>query len=175
MTETMLALVALMITLFFTMNQQRGIVQAEQEIASIELEVIANAVGSEMMQLIATKEFDIATTGVDLQTVTLGDLTVEAQFGDTLNCPAVCDDVDDFNNMQLHVVPFEVGLDAEGNQAGFSFAITAAVQYVDDTGVYSSTPTWTKEVTLYVDQVVANNESKYLLQPIQLKRQFSPQ
>ena len=171
----MLALVALMITLFFTLNQQRGIVQAEQEIASIELEVLANAVGSEMMQVIATKEFDLATTGVDLQTVTLGDLTVESGFGDELACPAACDDIDDFNDMQAAVLPFEVGLDEHGNQMGFSFSITAEVQYVDDQGNYSSTPTWTKEVTLYVDQVTSSSESKYLLQPIQLKRQFSPQ
>lgn len=175
MTETMLALVALMITLFFTMNQQRGIVQAEQEIASVELEVMASAVGSEMMQVIATKEFDAATEGQDLQTVTLDDLTPEPEFGDSLDCPAACNDIDDFNDMQLHVMPFEVGLDEEGNQMGFSFAIAAKVQYVDDQGNYSPDPTWTKEVTLYVDQVPQGGESKYLIQPIQLKRQFSPQ
>ncbi len=174
MTETMLALVALMITLFFTMNQQRGIVQAEQEIASIELEVLANAIGSEMMQVIATKEFDAATTGVDLQTVTLADLTVESAFGDNLDCPDACNDVDDFNDMQLHVMPFTVGLDEHGNQMGFSFSIAAEVKYVDASGNYSPTPTWTKEVTLYVDQVPAGNESKYLLQPIVVKRHFAP-
>ena len=175
MSETMLALVALMITLFFTLNQQRGIVQAEQEIASIELEVLANAIGSEMMQVIATKEFDLATTGVDLQTVALSDLTLESAFGDSLDCPAACNDIDDFNAMQTHVMPFEVGEDEEGNQLGFSFMVTAEVQYVNDQGNYSSTPTWTKEVTLYVDQLVSGSESKYLLQPIQVKRQFSPQ
>ena len=171
----MLALVALMITLFFTMTQQRGIVQAEQEIASIELEVLASAVGSEMMQLIATKDFDIATVGVDLPTVALSDLTNPLQFGDGLPCPATCDDIDDFNDMQPDTSFFEVGTDEVGDPLGFSFAVIATVKYVDDTGVESSTPTWTKEVTLYVDQALSGTEKKYLLQPIQLKRQFSPQ
>ena len=175
MSETMLAMVALMVAVFFAFSQQRSVVQAEQEIASVELEVLANAVGSEVMQLIATQDFDDATIGVDLQTVTLSDLTLPAQFGDTLSCPAVCDDIDDFNDMQAHVMPFEVGEDEDGNQLGFSFMVTAEVEYVDDQGHYSATPTWTKEVTLSVDQAVSGSESKYLLQPIQVKRQFSPQ
>lgn len=176
MTETMLALVALMITLFFTMSQQRVIVEAEQEIASIELEVLASAVGSEMMQRIAAKEFDAATEGADLQTMTLGDLTVASQFGDSLDCStSACNDVDDYNDMQPFIDYFEVGKDAEGNQRSFVFSITADVKYVDAQGNASATPTWTKEVTLYVDQLAQGNEQKYLLHPIEVKRQVSPQ
>ena len=88
MSETMLALVALMVVVFFSFSQQRAIVQAQQEIASVELEVLANAVGSEMMQLMATQDFDDATIGVDLQTIALSDLTIVSQFGDSLSCPA---------------------------------------------------------------------------------------
>ena len=176
MTETMLALVALMITLFFTMSQQQGIVQNEREIASIELEVMANAMGSEMMQRIATQEFDAATTGVDLRDVDLVDLTVESNFGDSLDCRSgACTDIDDYNDMQPFVDKFKVGSDTSGTQQSFIFAITADVKYVDDQGNESETPTWTKEVTLYVDQLVHGNESKYLLYPIEVKRQFSPQ
>lgn len=175
MSETMLALVALMVVVFFSFSQQRAIVRAEQEIASVELEVLANAVGSEMMQLIATQDFDDATIGVDLQTVVLSDLTVSSQFGDTLSCPAVCDDIDDFNDMKPDTIFFEVGRDAVDNPVGFNFTVIAKVRYVDDSGVESLSPTWTKEVTLFVDQVLIGNEKKYLLQPIQLKRQFSPQ
>lgn len=175
MTETMLALVALMVVVFFAFTQQRGIVQAQQEIASVELEVLASAVGSEMMQLIATQDFDDATIGVDLQTVLLSDLTIASQFGDTLSCPAVCDDIDDFNNMKPDTSFFEVGRDEGDNPIGFNFTVVADVKYVDDAGVESLSPTWTKEVTLYVDQALLGNEQKYLLQPIQLKRQFSPQ
>ena len=36
MSETMLSLVALMVVVFFAYSQQRGIVQAQQEIASVE-------------------------------------------------------------------------------------------------------------------------------------------
>ena len=175
MSETMLAMVALMVAVFFAFSQQRSVVQAEQEIASVELEVLANAVGSEVMQLIATQDFDDATIGVDLQTVTLSDLTLPAQFGDTLSCPAVCDDIDDFNNMKPDTTFFEITRDSLDNPVGFNFTVVADVKYVNDAGVESSTPTWMKEVTLYVDQAVQGLEKKYLLQPVQLKRQFSPQ
>ena len=175
MSETMLALVALMVVVFFSFSQQRAVVRAEQEIASVELEVLANAIGSEMMQLIATQDFDDATIGADLQTVALADLTIASQFGDSLSCPAVCDDVDDFNNMKPDTTFFEVGRDEFDNPIGFNFTVIAEVKYVDDAGVESLSPTWTKEVALFVDQAVIGNEKKYLLQPIQLKRQFSPQ
>ena len=175
MSETMLALVALMVVVFFSFSQQRAIVRAEQEIASVELEVLANAVGSEMMQLMATQDFDDATIGVDLQTVALSDLTIASQFGDSLSCPATCDDIDDFNNMKPDTTFFEIGRDEADNPIGFNFTVIAEVKYVDDAGVESSSPTWTKEVALFVDQAVIGNEKKYLLQPILLKRQFSPQ
>ena len=175
MTETMLSLVALMVVVFFAFSQQRGIVQTQQEIASVELEVLANAIGSEMMQLIATQDFDDATIGVNLQTMALADLTIASQFGDSLSCPAACDDVDDFNNMKPDTSFFEVGRDEADNPIGFNFRIVAEVKYVDGAGVESLSPTWTKEVTLFVDQALLGNEKKYLLQPIQLKRQFSPQ
>ncbi len=175
MSETMLALIALMVVVFFSFSQQRAIVRAEQEIASVELEVLANAIGSEMMQLMTTQDFDDATIGVDLQTVALSDLTIVSQFGDSLSCPAACDDIDDFNNMKPDTTFFEIGRDEADNPIGFNFTVIAEVKYVDDAGVESSSPTWTKEVTLFVDQAVIGNEKKYLLQPIQLKRQFSPQ
>ncbi len=175
MSETMLALVALMVVVFFSFSQQRAIVRAEQEIASVELEVLANAVGSEMMQLMATQDFDDATIGIDLQTVALADLTIASQFGESLSCPTDCDDIDDFNNMTPNTIFFEIGRDEADNPVGFNFTVIAEVKYVDDAGVESSSPTWTKEVTLFVDQALIGNEKKYLLQPIQLKRQFSPQ
>ena len=52
--------ILLMITTFFVVSQQRGLVETERELASIELEVLADAVGSEMMEQIAAKPFDAA-------------------------------------------------------------------------------------------------------------------
>jgi len=175
MSETMLALVALMIAAFFAVSQQRGIVAAEREMASIELEVLASAVGSEMMQQIATKPFDAATVGMDPQDVALSDLTVATAFGHGLACPGGCDDIDDFNAMLPDTLFFEVGRDEADNPVGFDFTVTADVRYVDDNGAETTNRTWTKEVTLYVDQATEGGAQRFLLQPIQVKRQFSPQ
>jgi len=175
MSETLLALVALMITTFFVVSQQRGLVETERELASIELEVLADAVGSEMMEQIAAKPFDAATIGINPQDATLADLTHSTSFGDGLDCPSVCDDIDDFNNMQPHTVFFEVGRDASGDPFGFTFAITAEVSYVDTDGQRTPMRTWIKEVTLFVDQAVEEGERKYQRTSIQVKQQFSLQ
>ena len=175
MSETMLAMVALMVVVFFTVSQQRGIMQTEREIASMEMEMMANAAGSDFMQLIATQPFDAATVGVNPQDVVLSDLTIASQFGDSLACPANCTDIDDFNNMQPETISFVAGEDENGDPIQFDFLVTAEVKYVDSAGNESTSPTWMKEVTLFLEQTAAEAEKRLLLQPVELKRQFSPQ
>ena len=171
----MLALAALMITTFFVVSQQRGIVETERELASIELEVMANAVGSEFMQQVASKPFDSATIGINPKDATLSDLTASTSFGDSLNCPAACNDIDDFNAMQPTTLFFEVGRDEADVPFGFDFAITAEVRYVDAAGEETMNRTWVKKVTLFIDQVVGASGTKYLRAPIRLTQQFSLQ
>ena len=175
MSETMLALVALMITTFFVYSQQRGLVETERELASIELEVLADAVGSEVMEQIAVKPFDAATIGINPQEASLTDLTASVAFGDGLNCPDACDDIDDFNDMQPDTVFFEVGRDSVGDPFGFDFVVTAEVSYVDGEGYRTPNRTWVKEVTLFVDQAVGASGKKYQRAPILLKQHFSLQ
>ncbi len=175
MSETMLALAALMITTFFVVSQQRGLVEAERELAGIELEVMANAVGSEFMQQIASKPFDSATIGMNPKDATLSDLTASTSFGDSLSCPAVCNDIDDFNNMQSTTLFFEMGRDSLDVPIGFDFAITAAVSYVDNAGRPTMNRTWVKEVTLSIDHVPGPSGITYLRTPIRLTQQFSLQ
>ena len=175
MSETMLALMSLMMVVLFTFSQQRGIVRTQREIASIEMEVMANAAGSDFMQLIAAQPFDAATVGVNPQDVVLSDLTIPSQFGDSLACPAVCTDIDDFNTMQPDTISFVAGEDENGDPIQFDFLVTAEVKYVDSAGNESTSPTWMKEVTLFLDQTEAEYEKNILLHPVKLKRQFSPQ
>ncbi len=181
MTETLLAFVALLLVIFFSMSQQRNIVETERELASIELEVLANAVGSDLMQSIAAMPFDAATRGeeatVNPQNPDLNGLTPTAEFGAANNCLVAdeCDDLDDFDGMGPAIVGFEVGRDEEDNPLTFNFSVTGEVTYVDENGVPTDARTWTKEVTLTVDQEVTLNETKYLLAPVVLKRRFSPQ
>lgn len=175
MSETMLALVALMVVVFFSVSQQHGIMQTDREIASMEMEMMANAAGSDFMQLIAAQPFDAATVGVNPQDVVLSDLTIASQFGDSLACPAGCTDIDDFNTMQPDTISFVASEDENGDPIQFDFLVSAEVKYIDSAGNESSSPTWMKEVTLFLEQTVAEAQMKTLLQPVQLKRRFSPQ
>ncbi len=175
MSETMLALVALLITSFFVFSQQRGLVESERELASVELEVLAHAVGSEVMEQIAAKPFDDATIGINPQSASLSDLTLSVNFGDGLDCPDVCDDIDDFNNMEPDTVFFEVGRDEFDNPFGFNFVVTAAVSYIDTAGNETTSRTWMKDVTLFIDQAVVGSERRYLRKAIEMKQQFSLQ
>ena len=175
MSETMLALVALMIASFFMFSQQRGLVETERELASIELEVLADAVGSEVMEQIAVKAFDATTIGINPQEATLMDLTPSVAFGDSLDCPGVCDDIDDFNNMKPDTVFFELGRDELDEPYGFNFVVTAEVSYVDSEGYRTPNRTWVKEVTLFVEQAAGASGKKYQRMPIILKQHFSLQ
>ena len=180
MSETLFAFLALAIASLFAMSQMRASVEAEREVASIELEVLANAVGSETMQFLSTLSFDARTADgtVNPQNLDVSGLTRSSEFGDGLDCtiPGTCEDLDDFNNMRPDTLFFEVDIDDEGESIGFNFAVTALVSYIDETtGVETADRTWTKEVTLFIDQAVASSETKYLLRPVEIKRQFSPQ
>ena len=175
MSETLLALLALLITTFFVFTQQRGLVEAERELASVELQVLAHAVGSEVMEQIAAKPFDAATIGINPQDASLSDLTPSTAFGNGLDCPGVCDDIDDFNQMKPDTVFFEIGRDADDEPVGFDFVVTAEVKYIDSAGYETSNRTWMKEVTLFVDQAVTGSQRRYLRMPIEMKQQFSLQ
>ena len=56
----------------------------------------------------------------------------------------------------------------------FTFTVQAAVTYIDDAGDESDEPTWTKEVTLYIEQEVPQGGEAILHRPIIKKRRFSP-
>lgn len=175
MSETMLAFVALLITTFFMVSQQRGLVETERELASVELEVLAHAVGSEVMEQIAAKPFDGAIIGINPQSATLSDLTLSTNFGDGLDCPDACNDIDDFNAMQPDTAFFEIGRDEFDAPVGFNFVVTAAVRYVDTAGNETTSRTWMKDVTLVIDQAVVGSERRYLRRAIEMKQQFSLQ
>jgi len=175
MSDTLMAFLALMLMMFFALNQNEAIVLTQREAANIELEVLANGVAAETMQYIATKPFDarVADGTVSAQNPNLNELTLPTQFptGASLD---ESENLEDFNQMQPDTVFFQIGTDADDEPIGFSFTVQAAVDYIDNTGSVSSTPTWTKEVTLYIEQAVEPGKSSSLLKPIVKKRRFSP-
>ena len=70
---------------------------------------------------------------------------------------------------------FDAGTDADGNPLRFAFEIHADVTYIDENGDPTGARTWVKQVTLTIDQAVADGQRRFLADPVQLRRQFSPQ
>ena len=175
MTETMLSILALMIVMLFALTQSRGRVQSQRELAAVELEVMANAVASETMQYMAKQPFDEHTKDgtITLQNQNLALLTPTSAFPSGWSMDA-CQDLDDFNDMVPDTVLFQMDLDEAGNPTGFPFLVTAQVSYVDEAGNHTTASTWTKEITLFVDQLVEPGGVRYLLQPVVKKRRVSP-
>lgn len=170
MSESLYAFLALGLVLIFTLNQSRDTVELQRELAAIEVEVLANAVASEKMQLIASKDFD-----ANANPQTPEDLTPTSEFGSGNFCEGEatnCKDLDDFNDMQSIREQYDLELSDE-ETVQFYFNVTAKVEYVDESGQPSIQQTWTKAVTLYVEQHVEEGEHKYLRNPIRIRRQFT--
>ena len=182
----MLAFLALLVAMVFFVNQQRAAIRTEREIVSLELEMMASSLASDMMQVFAQKEFDRATDPVT------GTVTPRNQNkNDLANAPFVtgkdcgtfdtdppyqnCPYLEDFAGMQPDTLFFEVKEDAGGDPVGMSFAVTAEVHYVDADGQPTNTKTWMKEVVLLLDHAPAPGEFKHPMKPVRITRRFSPQ
>lgn len=173
MPQTLLALGALVLVMLFSFNHQRATIRNTQDMVSTELEIMAHARGKEVMQLIGSKPFDsrIADGTVSRHAADSdkNKLTHPSSFGYN-NSFDDCEDIDDFNRMRPDTIYFEV----QGG-SGFEFTVNAEVNYINDFGQPSSTPTWVKEVVLTIDALPGEGGTKYLHRPVEIKRQFSPQ
>ncbi len=179
MNETMMSFLALMLMMFFSLNQNRSVVELQREAAHVEYEIMANAIAAQTMQYIASKPFDarISDGTVSLDNLNVNQLTPPGQF------PTGASPFDEtetalefFNHMQPQIDYFPVDPATEDTVlSGLPFSIQAVVTYVDADGEVSSTPTWTKEVTLMIEQVPLNGAEPYLRQPVIKTRRFSPQ
>lgn len=175
MTDTMMAFLAMMLMMFFSLSQNEAIVLSQKEAASIELEVMAHGALGETMQYLSQQDFDQRTQDgtVTRENLDLSSLTPPEEFptGQRVdNCTAI----ECAHLIYPDTVFFPVSTDAAGNEIGFTFVTTAFVQYVDEDGNPSDEPTWTKEVTLYIDQAVEEGETKFLARHVTKKQRFSP-
>ena len=175
MSETIYAFLALLFVLFYTMSQQQEIVDTERELASIELEVMAQAVGQEKMHYISSKHFDEATKNGKVNST--DELTPTPEFGHESGCVGVdsCTDLDDFHGMTPQQETFIIGEGPGGETLAFDFTIEADVTYIDDDGQPTEDRTWTKQVTLIIDQVPEEDGRKFLIDPVLIRRHFSHQ
>ena len=178
MSETMMAFLAMMLMMFFSLSQNESIVELQREAANVEYEIMANAIAAQTMQYIAAKPFDarINDKTVTLQNLDVNLLTWPNDFPVGANPQDEAETaLEFFNQMQPQIDYFPVNPASEDTLlSGLPFKIQAVVNYVDANGEVSNVPTWTKEVTLYIEQLTAPGEEPYLRQPVIKTRRFSP-
>ncbi|WP_456424711.1 hypothetical protein [Rhodocaloribacter sp.] len=156
MSQTLLALVALLITMQISLVNQRSILNARVTMVDNELETIATGAALDILDYIGTKPFDEATaTGFVSDAEDLTPLPFPT--GGTYE---EAEDIDDFNGIQTYV--YDTDID------DISFSAEIEVRYVDEDDItqVSVTPTFSKEVVLTITH-------PNLEQPIVLNRVYS--
>ncbi len=171
MPQTLGAFLAIMAVMTFSLNYYQASIRSQQAAINSEMEVMANAIGSEVMNFIASKPFDARTADntVTRNNRNTGLLTASSNFG---SCVVFenCNDIDDFHTIPGLKRSFEI---EPGKEIEFDVAVD--VQYVDDAGAPSASPTWVKQVTVFVSNPETVNGVPLLTHSLRLKRQFSPQ
>lgn len=169
MPQTLLALLAIMIVTTFSAHQQMNAVKAQRQLIGTEMEIMANAIGTEKINYLLTKGFDEAMNGQHPETMTTSDLTRPENFDRKDTCwqdVDECDFVGMFDSTS-HTAAFEMYSYVEGVEISFDFTVETDVYYVTDDGAESADPTWTKQVLVLVEQ-------EYLAQPVIFTRNMAP-
>ena len=169
----MLAFLAMMLMMFFSLNQNRAIVESQRQAASVEIEVLASGVAAQSMQYIASMPFDAHIAEIDPLNPDLNDLTHPHDFP-TGAAWDESESLEDFHLMQPDTAYVNIGSEEEEDPVIYTFTVEAAVAYIDDQGQESDEPTWTKEVTLYIERVVPEGSTLVQGTPVIKKRRFSP-
>lgn len=174
MSQTIFALLALMIATSLSFNQDRAMMQVRGDMIDSEMEVMASGVALQVMEYIGRKAFDDQTAGGSKVT-SLGALTGVGGFGVDGQCDVVapvettypyrdCDDLDDFHQMEMERVPFILESDT------VFFEVTTKVHYVNVDGNETTSPTFDKKVVVYVQHT---GPKKYFKSSVVLSRTFS--
>ncbi len=162
MTQTMLALLAMMIAMLFSLNQQQGTLHDYQTMVHDDMQMMAGGVALQVMETIASYPFDKATAfpeyrDEDFKVSALAAWPFPAggRFEDALA-------LEDFNGIQTRKVDFQSG------DLTLSFDVDISVEYVDAAMQHSAVPTDIKAVLVTV------SHPRYQNPLVQLSRSFSP-
>ena len=162
MTQTMLAFLAMMIAMLFSLNQQQGTLHDYRAMVHADMELMAGGVALQVMETVASYPFDKATAFPEYRDE---DFKVNAlaawpfpegrRFEDALA-------LEDFNGIETRKVDFQSG------DLTLSFDVDIRVDYVDAAMQHSAAPTDTKAVLVTV------SHPRFQKPLVQLSRSFSP-
>lgn len=171
MSQTLIAIGALAITITFALSTQRAEIKTDRLKILAESQILAGQVAQNTLAHIAVQEFDERTRNTEVERADQLTPSDGLEWGGCTDY-ALCDDVDDFHNMTT-VVATPAG--------GMSYTIDAAVRYVEvgtdgsgeETVRASSSQTFYKEVTVTVRDVpraVEGVATHIMPVPIRLQR-----
>ncbi len=162
MTQSMLAILAMMIAMLFSMNQQRSTLNDYKTMVRADMELMAGGVALQVMETVASYPYDKSTAfpeyrDEDFQVNALTALPFPEgrRFEDALA-------LEDFNAIQTRKVDFQSG------DLSIPFNVDIRVSYVDAAMQHSDDPTDTKAV------VVTVTHPRFQNPLVQLSRSFSP-
>ena len=162
MHQTLLAFLAMMIAMLFSLNQQRGTLHDYQTMVHDDMELMAAGVAQQVMETVASYPFDRATAypgyrDEDFKVSEMATMPFPTggRFEDALA-------LEDFNDIQTRKVDFQSGA------LTLSFDVDISVVYVDAAMQHSAVPTDIKAVLVTVSHPRFQNPL------VQLSRSFSP-
>lgn len=158
MSQTMLAILALVLVSFFVTQQQRRVVNTRFAIIRNELAVVATGVAADHLEEIKLAAFDQGTR--DTTRTSNGSLTLPGNFGAGNDNPG--DDIDDFHNPTIGTDTVRVI-----NQDTLRFRVFTDVRYATeaDPNVVTTSRTKFKKVTARVVRVRSAGETSSALTP----------
>lgn len=179
MSQTIQAVMGLMMISLFSFSMMQRQTISQQRILAREVEEMAGATALEMMEIIRSFPFDEAVTDGSTSG-TAADLALFTYQGSTNHfstgkaCAifgtgsADCDDLDDFHKMQTITRPFVMGTDT------VYFEVDVKVEYVDNDAKRHNGRTFNKQVTVYARDVWPDGATEHLLpKPVYISRVVS--
>lgn len=184
MPQTILTILALMITIGFSLSTQRQVIDTERKMVANEMEVMAAGIALESMEKIRTRAFDNAVVEDPHTVHSKGNFSYKTptdHFSTGNTCKVFhggagdgCEDLDDYHKMTPATVSFKIGEDKHGNDIAVPFTVKVEVQYVDESLARSTSgPTYQKEVQVFVQDQPQGGAPSYLRRPIHLSRTYA--
>lgn len=180
MPQTTLAILAIMLTTFLALSQQRTVLRGYESMVDDEMETMGSGIALQVMEYVGTKAFDEETKDGDVSSTS--DLSGSGSFGpgegSGTRCDVVppisesgsyssCDDLDDYHDMEWEEVPFPLRDDT------VRFEVSVRVFYMNEDQERVTYQTNRKEVVVRVRGPERPNGRPYMKGEIGLRRTFS--
>ena len=176
MAQTMLAVLALMMTATYAFNVTQRHVAMQHMIIAREIEEMAASTALEAMEIVRARRFDQAVAAVppgqvlNVSNLTWNNMTDHFPTGKSCKpfqpAGATCDYIEDFHKANIERRAFEMGTHT------IYFDVEIEVEYVDNTMERSNSREIHKRVTVRIQDYWPNGR-QFLNQPIELSRVIS--